>query len=80
MPKLTVELATKFVPVNVRVNAAPPTVALVGLIMLSVGAGLGVLEMLKTIAGVEVPPPGAGLVTVTLALPTVAMSAAGTVS
>lgn len=60
---------------TVNVNAAPPAVALVGEMDVSVGTGFGALAMLKTTT-VDVPPPGAGLVTVTLALPAAAMSAA----
>ena len=71
--KLTTELATKFVPVTVSVNAAPPAVALVGEMEASVGTGFGALEILNTKFAV-VPPPGVALVTVTLALPEVAMS------
>jgi len=77
-PKLTVELATKFVPVRVIVTPVP-TVVLVGLMEVSVGTGFGALAMLNTKIP-EVPPPGAGFVTVTLALPAVAMSEAGTVT
>jgi hypothetical protein len=36
-PKLTIDAATKFVPVIVSVKAAPPAVALFGEIMLIVG-------------------------------------------
>ena len=73
--KLTTELETKFVPLTVNVKAAAPAVTLVGEIDVSVGTGFGALATLKTTA-VEVPPPGVGLITVTLALPAVAMSEA----
>ena len=63
---------TNPVPMTVRANAAPPTFALVGDSEARTGAGL---LMVKGEA-VEVPPPGAGLVTVTLTTPAVAMSAA----
>ena len=55
-PKFTVAPATKPVPVRVNVNAAPPTVAEVGAIEVSVGAetGLMVNDRLP-----DVPPPGA---------------------
>jgi len=49
------------------------TSPLVGEIELSVGTGFDALEITKVKFGV-VPPPGAGLVTVTLAFPDVAMS------
>jgi hypothetical protein len=43
-PKLTVEAATKFVPLIVSVKAAPPAVLLVGEIELTVGVGLDPLD------------------------------------
>jgi hypothetical protein len=64
----------KFVPVTVRVNAAPPTVALEG--ESEVTSGLGLL-MVK-VSPLDVPPPGVGLITVIDAVPGVAMSLAGT--
>jgi hypothetical protein len=75
VPKLTVELAMKFVPVSVNVNVAPPAVALVGLIDVSVGAGFAA-ELTVKFAGADVPPPGVGFVTVTGNVPAVAISAA----
>ena len=73
MPKFTVAPATKPVPVRVNVKAAPPTVAEVGAKEVSVGpeAALIVNDRLP-----DVPPPGAGFVTVTVAVPAVAISAA----
>ena len=65
---------TKFVPLMVNVNAAPPAVALAG--ANDVIAGTGLL-MLKVCAP-EVPPPGAGLDTVTFTAPAMAIAAAGT--
>jgi hypothetical protein len=73
--KLTTVPATKPVPVNIRVNAGPPAVVLVGEIAVSVGAGLGAVVIMKTKFAV-VPPPGAELVTVMLAFPDVAISVA----
>ena len=72
-PKFTVAPATKPVPVRVNVNAAPPTVAEAGANEVSVGAeaALIVNDRLP-----DVPPPGAGFVTVTVAVPAVAISAA----
>jgi hypothetical protein len=39
-PKLTIEAATKFVPLIVSVNAAPPATALFGMIVVIAGVGL----------------------------------------
>lgn len=68
----TTEVETKFVPLTVSVNAAPPAVALVGESEVIVGTGLFTVKLVAA----EVPPPGAGLVTVTGKVPAVAMSAA----
>jgi hypothetical protein len=72
-PKFTVAPLAKLVPVMVSVNAAPLTVAEAGAIELSVGpeTALIVNDRLP-----DEPPPGAGLVTVTVAVPAVAISAA----
>jgi xanthosine utilization system XapX-like protein len=43
VPKFTVAPATKFVPVIVKVNAAPPAVALVGEIVVIVGDAVPVI-------------------------------------
>lgn len=69
--KRTRELPLKFVPVTVSVNAAVPANLLVGDKVLSVGAGL---LTVKVSAGVDVPPPGVGFVTVTEIVPAVAIS------
>ena len=73
VPKFTVAPATNPVPVRVNVKAAPPTVAEAGAIEVRVGAeaALIVNDRLP-----DVPPPGAGFVTVTVAVPAVAISAA----
>src|SRR5205823_13674610 len=72
---MTEVIAKLFVfEVAVSVNAAPPAVAVVGEIELSVGAGF-VAVMLNVFA-VDVPPPGVGVKTVTEALPVAAMSLA----
>ena len=71
---LTADPDRKFVPLTVSVNAAPPTVAPVGDTDAIVGAGL----LIARVVAAVVPPPGAGLVTVTLAAPAVAISIAGT--
>jgi hypothetical protein len=70
----TVELETKFVPVTVRVNAAPPAVALEGESEVAPGFGLLIVK----VSPLDVPPPGVGFITVTDAVPAVAMSLAGT--
>ena len=72
-PKLTVAPVTKPVPVRVNVKAAPPAAAEAGAIEVSVGPET-VLIVKDRVP--DVPPPGAGLVTVTVAVPAVAMSAA----
>ncbi len=64
VPKFTVAPATNPVPVRVNVKAAPPAVAEVGASEVRVGAeaALIVNDRLP-----DVPPPGAGFVTVTVA-------------
>ena len=57
---LTTEPLTKLLPLTVRVKAAPPIAALVGETLLTAGRGL--LTVIFT--GLEVPPPGEGLLTV----------------
>ena len=70
----TTDELMKFVPVAVRVNAAPPTTVLLGDSELSVGLGFG--AVIVNVCPLEVPPPGVGLKTVTDAVPAVAMSLA----
>ena len=72
---LTTELEMKLVPFTVRVKPAPPAVADEGLRVVVVGTGLSGTLIVKVWA-LEVPPPGVGLKTVTLAVAAVAMSAA----
>jgi hypothetical protein len=74
--QLTVEVETKLVPFTVRVNEPLPAMVEVGLIEVMVGTGLLMLKVTEF----EVPPPGAGLTTVTDAVPAVATLAAGTVA
>jgi len=74
--KFTTEDEFKFVPFTVRVKAVPPFVALVG--ERDVIAGTGLFTVKEEL--MEVPPPGAGFKTVTLSVPAVAMSVAGTTS
>jgi hypothetical protein len=57
----TTELLTKLVPLTVNVNAPEPALAVVGEIDVVVGTGLFTVNATEF----EVPPPGAGLVTVT---------------
>lgn len=64
----TCELEMNCVPVTVNINAAPPTVPLEGEMEVAVGVGFGGAEIVKVTA-LEVPPPGAGFCTVTLAVP-----------
>ena len=70
--KFTTDEATKLVPFTVSVKAAPPADALVGESEVIVGTGL----FTANAEFADVPPPGAGLVTVTLNVPAAAMSAA----
>ena len=71
-PKFTVAPVAKPVPVRVNVNAAPPTVVLAGAIEVSVRAD----PLIVNDRVPDVPPPGVAFVTVTLAVPAVAISAA----
>ena len=68
----TVEELRNPVPLTVRVNAAPPTVTEFGLRLVIVGAGL----LMAKLRLFDVPPPGEGLVTSTIAVPAVARSLA----
>lgn len=72
----TEELGIKPVPVTMRVNAGPPAVAELGERVVMVGTGL-VAGLMVKVRAPDVPPPGVGLKTVTLAVPAVAMSVAG---
>ena len=67
-----VELLRKLVPFAVRVNAAPPAVALAGEMEVSVGTGLLIVKVCM----LDVPPPGAGLTTATFAVPALVTSLA----
>lgn len=68
----TVEPLTNPVPLTVSVNAAPPAMDEAGLRPVVAGTGL----LIKKVWVLDVPPPGAGVNTVTWAVPAVAMSAA----
>jgi len=72
----TTEPVTKFVPVTVRVNPPLPATVVAGLIVVIVGDGFVMVK----VAVLDVPPPGAGLKTVTFAVPAVATSLAGMVA
>src|SRR5439155_16785473 len=69
----TTDQLKKSVPYTVSVNAASPATAVLGDRELSVGLGFG--AVIVNVCGLEVPPPGAGVNTVTEAVPAVAMSA-----
>jgi len=75
-PQRTVEVETKLVPVTVKVNCGPPAIAQVGLIEVIVGTAL----LIVNVCAFDVPPPGAGFTTVTLAVPAAATFAAGTMA
>ena len=70
----TVEVETKLLPFTVRVNPAPPTITVAGESEFKTATGLLTVK----VAVLDEPPPGAGLVTWTGAVPAVAMFAAGT--
>lgn len=72
----TVELATKLLPFTVRVNGVEPAATDEGESDEIEGAGLEVV--IVNDAPLEVPPPGVGLTTVTVAVPVVVTSDAGT--
>jgi hypothetical protein len=65
------EPETKLEPVTVRTKAGPPAVTLVGERPVITGTGF----ITANRAAVETPPPGAGLDTVTCALPAIDRSA-----
>lgn len=72
----TCELDTNPVPCTVRVKSVPPCFLLVGLSEVRFGTGL----LIAKVTALEVPPPGAGFVTVTEAVPALAIFSAGTVT
>jgi hypothetical protein len=74
--KLTCDPCTKPLPFTVRVNAGPPAVALVGRMFETANGATG--GKIVSVTVLEVPPPGRpfdGLVTQTLAVPGVKISA-----
>jgi hypothetical protein len=74
--KFTTDVETKLVPFTVSVNAASPTFLLAGAMLVVVGTKLFTVK----VCGLEVPPPGAGFVTVTLNVPALVKSVAGIVA
>jgi len=70
--KFTTEVETKPVPFTVNVNDAAPAIALAGESVVIVGTGL----LIVSVAAGDVPPPGAGFVTVINPVPAAAISAA----
>jgi hypothetical protein len=72
--QLTTDVPTKLLPFTVTVNDAPPALALAGESELIVGTGL----LIGNVQAPEVPPPGAGLMTVMFAEPLAEISLAGT--
>ena len=66
----------KPLPLTLRVKVELPATALGGVSETIEGSGLAAL--IVNVIALEVPPPGAGLKTVTLALPGLPMSPAGT--
>src|SRR4030065_661264 len=70
----TTPLAGFGVPLTVRLKAEPPAVVKLGFNPVVVGTGFGLL--IVKVWAFEVPPPGVGLNTVTLAVPAAALSAA----
>jgi hypothetical protein len=72
----TTEDARKLAPLTVSVKFGAPTVAVLGEMVVTVGAGFRIAKL----AAVEVPPPGAGVTTVTTLEPAAARSLAGIVA
>jgi hypothetical protein len=69
-----VDVETKFEPVTASVKPDVPTSTEFGVSDVIAGTGLSIVK----VRGLDVPPPGAGVETVTEAVPVVAMSAAVT--
>ncbi len=74
--KFTIDEELKFVPFTVKVKAPLPTVAFGGESVVTVGTGLFTVKVLDAV----VPPPGAGLVTVTFSTPAVVVLVEATVT
>ena len=73
---MTVEVVTKFVPVSVIKNGPLPVGADAGLRLVRDGTGLFTVKVSTAV----VPPPGAGLFTVTGRVPAWAIKLAGIVA
>ena len=73
------EPAIKLLPLAVNVNVAEPAVIEDGEMVVKTGVGLATGLMVKVNAA-DVPPPGVGLNIVTLAVPAVSISDAGTLA
>ena len=67
---LTLEVGTKPLPLTVKVNAVPPALAEVGLMVPMEGSGLFTVKVRE----LDVPPPGVGLLTVTVLTAPLAIS------
>jgi hypothetical protein len=67
-----VDVETKFEPVTLRVKPGVPASTALGASDAIAGTGLSIVK----VRALDVPPPGAGVETVTEAMPAVAMSAA----
>jgi hypothetical protein len=74
--QFTTEVETKFVPVTVSVNAAPPWLVPAGDSLVTVGTGL----LMVNVFDADVPPPGLGLLTVMDAVPALLRTLDGTVA
>ena len=72
----TLDAETKLVPLTVSVTPAAPAVTLAGASEDSVGTGLALVIVKADVF--DVPPPGAGVLTATPALPAVLMLPDGT--
>src|SRR5207248_3614080 len=75
----TAELSTKLLPASVTVRVAVPTPSDVGLTLVSVGAAGA--AVIVSVAALDVPPPWpfiAGVLTVTLTVPSFAIPLAAT--
>lgn len=72
----TTELLTKLEPLTVSVNAADPAAMVEGCSVVIAGTGL-LAAVMVNVTAFDVPPPGAGFVTVTAGVPLLVTSLAG---